>query len=95
MTQSTTSCELDEEDSPDGTSSTEGTATATLFEEGRTVRVSEIVGDLPAGAAPAASPTLRSRRGLGGLRLDWYDWGVVALIVASLAAALLCLLNKG
>jgi len=33
--------------------------------------------------------------GGGRLRTDWYDYGVVALLLASLAASVVCLLNSG
>ena len=33
--------------------------------------------------------------GGGRLRADWYDCGVVALLLASLTASIVCLLNSG
>jgi len=67
--------------------------------ESREVRVSEIVGDLElkhtAATEGVSSPNLLPMRTFMGMRLGWYDLGVVGLVVASLAAALLCLINHG
>ena len=69
---------------------------STLFEK-EDVRVSDLVGDLNRSEirhgdrADAKVNTVRQRGG-GRLSLDWYDWGVVALIVSSAVAGAACLL---
>jgi hypothetical protein len=72
-------------------------AVPSLFDKEQ-VHVSEIVGDMPnlqlvtTSDAEAVAP--RRRRTLH-LRLDWYDCGVILLVVATIVVALVCLIGKG
>lgn len=62
-----------------------------LFAPGAEVRVSDLVGNLRAVThnPPAPIPAVRHN---GPLRLGWYDWAVIAMIVSSMVAGFFCLL---
>jgi hypothetical protein len=63
-----------------------------LFETD-TVRVRDLTGEIVVrDDAPRRIVVTRALRG-GGLRLDWYDVGIVALIAAALVASIVCLLH--
>lgn len=74
-------------------SNVRGENAASLFVDSE-VRVSDLVGDLTRPTRVdvplvVVTPPLRSRR----LSLDWYDYGVVALVVASVISGVICLLR--
>ncbi len=64
-----------------------------LFSEDRPVHVSDIVGGLTVSIEPAVAPRSEPRYKAALRRFDWYDFGVIVLLMVSGIASLICLIH--